>query len=186
MEVIGRKQFLNSLPTEKQLHVLEKKHTTCVQAGELADEYEQARRQDSNQTLKKSQVKCYYCGKAGHDERECQKKKQENESANTGGTIQCYNFRKFGHVARQSPGVAALECHSGKNLQSLQRKGQMEGRSVNDILLDTGCSRTMVWLHLVPERCLKEGRAVTIRCAHGDTALYPVAQVNLEVGGKHV
>ena len=42
-EVIGIKQFLNTLPMEKKLWVVEKKPDTCVKAGELADEYEQAR-----------------------------------------------------------------------------------------------------------------------------------------------
>ena len=35
------------LPTEKKLWVLERKPETCVQAGELADEYEHARRPDN-------------------------------------------------------------------------------------------------------------------------------------------
>ena len=39
-EAIGLEQFLNSLPTEKRVWVYEKKPKTCVEAGELADEYE--------------------------------------------------------------------------------------------------------------------------------------------------
>ena len=44
MNAVGKEQFLNTLPTDKKLWVLERKPETCVQAGELADEYEQARR----------------------------------------------------------------------------------------------------------------------------------------------
>ena len=40
-EVIGLEQFLNSLPMEKRVWVYEKKPKTFVEAGELADEYEQ-------------------------------------------------------------------------------------------------------------------------------------------------
>ena len=40
-----------------------------------------------------------------------------------------------------------------------------------DIVLDTGCSRTMVRQDLVAEEKLLEGEAVTIRCAHGDMDL---------------
>ena len=50
-------------------------------------------------------------------------------------------------------------------------------------MLDTGCSRTIVRQDLVPESKIIEGDAVTIRCAHGDTVLYPVAQLELEVDG---
>ena len=36
---------------------------------------------------------------------------------------------------------------------------------------------------LVPEGKIMEWDAVTIRCAHGDTVLYPVAQLEFEVDG---
>ena len=63
------------------------------------------------------------------------------------------------------------------------RSGQIEGICVDQIVLDTGCSRTMVRQDLVPGHKLIEGDAVTIRCAHGDTILYPVAQLELQVDG---
>ena len=53
-----------------------------------------------------------------------------------------------------------------------------QGIHVGDILLDTGCSRILVRRDLVN---LLTGEAVAIRCAHGDTVLYPLAQVQLEV-----
>ena len=39
--------------------------------------------------------------------------------------------------------------------------------------------------HVLEERCL-EGQAVAIQCAHGDVALYPLAEVELEVEGTRV
>ena len=42
-------------------------------------------------------------------------------------------------------------------------------------------SRTIVSHDLVPGHKLIEGDAVTMRCAHGDTVLYPVAQLELQV-----
>ena len=50
-------------------------------------------------------------------------------------------------------------------------------------LLDTGCSRTLVHRDLVPESKIQQGEAVAIRCAHGDTVLYPLAKISLEVAG---
>ena len=38
----------------------------------------------------------------------------------------------------------------------------------------------------MPKEKILKGEAVAIRCAHGDTALYPVAQVQAEVGGQVV
>ena len=43
----------------------------------------------------------------------------------------------------------------------------VEGREVADILLDTGCSRTLVRRDLVNEEKMLEGEEVKILCTHG-------------------
>ena len=177
-EAVGKEQFLNSLPMDKRLWVVERKPKTCIEAGELADEYEQVRKQDgsmgSKLSMEKTGITCRYCGKLGHIEKECRKKKMD--------TSQCHNCKKFGHHAKHCPG-RALVCLPGTHAANVFRSGRVEGRHVTDILLDTGCSRTMVHKNLVPDEKVKEGEAVTIRCAHGDTCLYPLADVQLEVDG---
>lgn len=60
----------------------------------------------------------------------------------------------------------------------------MEGSPVDEILLDTACFRTVVHQDLVPASKVKEGEVVAIRCAHGDTVLYPLADVTIEVDGR--
>ena len=111
--------------------------------------------------------------------------------------VKCYNCGQRGHIATKCPS-AALFCkleqpslaspayQSGFRQPSVCRSGQVEGIHVDQIVLDTGCSRTMVRQNLVPESKIIEGDAVTIRCAHGDTVLYPVAQLELEVEGLPV
>ena len=47
INAVGKKHFLYTLPTDKKLWVLDRKPETCVQAGELADEYEQTRRTET-------------------------------------------------------------------------------------------------------------------------------------------
>ena len=59
----------------------------------------------------------------------------------------------------------------------------MEGTAVSDILLDTGCTHTMVRGDLVPEEKLLPEEAATVLCAHGDTVLYPLARVRIDVEG---
>ena len=59
----------------------------------------------------------------------------------------------------------------------------MEGQEVQDILLDTGCTRTMVHADLVPPHKFLEGDSVIIKCAHSDVVLYPLANVDMEVDG---
>ena len=59
----------------------------------------------------------------------------------------------------------------------MHRPGVIEGNNVCDILLDTGCSRSLMRQELVSEEKLLEGESVELHCAHGDTVLYPVAEL---------
>ena len=62
----------------------------------------------------------------------------------------------------------------------------MEGQDVTDILLDTGCSRTMVRQNLVAMEKVIVGKVATITCAHGDTKVHPLAEVEVELDGVHL
>ena len=108
-------------------------------------------------------------------------------------SIKCYNCGGKGHMARSSPSNSYF-CSDSRTVvpepqdwvQGVGRSGTVEGIAVNSILLDTGCSRTLVHKYLVPEDRFLEGEAVTIRCAHGDTVLYPLARVKLEIDGHQI
>ena len=101
-------------------------------------------------------------------------------------SIKRYNCGQHSHISTQCPS-AALFCkleqqspvrQSGVKATSVCRSGQVEGIHMDQI---AGCSHTMVRQNLVPGHKLIEGDAVTIRCAHGDTVLYPVAHLELPV-----
>ena len=64
--------------------------------------------------------------------------------------------------------------------------GLVEGRKVSRILLDTGCTRTMVRQQWVPTEKIIDGKMVSIRCAHGDTKLYNLADLTLRIRGVPV
>ena len=51
-------------------------------------------------------------------------------------------------------------------------------------MLDTGSSRTLIRADLVNTEKLVEGE-ISIRCAHGDIITYPLAKVEIEIGGEH-
>ena len=76
------------------------------------------------------------------------------------------------HVC-QCPGNA-LFCHGHRwqRRQGLTLHGVVEGQVADDILLDTGCSKTLVWRELLPQgKILPE--QVLIRCAHEDCDVPP-------------
>ena len=203
-EVIGIEQFLNSLPSEKRVWVSEKKPRTCIQAGELADEYELARTQDSQgdsvDTIPRRQAPvastkkwCSYCKTPGHIKGECRKltAKREKEAGATNRDVpglepsrkpplRCFNCKKEGHIAANCPGESALLCEMSAvvgakptMIDVWRRTGTVEGQFVLEIVLDTAYKRTMARQEIVPPWKIIEGDVATIRCAHGDTALYP-------------
>ena len=67
--------------------------------------------------------------------------------------------------------------------RTINRSGKVEGREVDDVVLDTGCACTMVRQDLVPKERLVAGATVRLRCTHGDVVTYPLATVKLEIEG---
>ena len=71
-----------------------------------------------------------------------------------------------------------------KYSSGLNRAGSVEGQKVTNILLDTGCSQTVVKKMVgVPQERLLEGKIVSVRCAHSDSELYPLPDIRMQVDG---
>lgn len=205
-EKVATEQLLNTMPADLRIWVGERKPKTASEAGKLSDDYLQARRRETGLPTKStSQLgesrtreragietrKCHACGQEGHLVRNCPKKGTEPSPSRESGvkkekternTLRCYNCGKRGHIAMHCPDNT-LFCDGGVG-RAATRRGKVEGTEAEDILLDTGCSRTMVRRELVPEEKIVEGEAVTVRCAHGDMVLYPLVEVELELEGR--
>ena len=94
--------------------------------------------------------------------------------------MECYNCGKRGHMsigsARRTRCVVREE--NGEMALSDPRRGTVNGQEVRDIVLDTGCSQTMVHSGLVPPEKLLDEESVVVRCVHGDSVLYPLASAS--------
>ena len=68
----------------------------------------------------------------------------------------------------------------------MYKAGKVEGQEVTNILLDTGCSRTMVRRNLVAMEKVIVVKVATITYAQGDTKLHPLALAEVELDGVHI
>ena len=198
-DMMVKEQLLNMLPEDVRLWVYERKPKTSAEAGELAEDYMQAREQSSKQVkpVKKDKPpgKCPRCGMYGHWASDCPNPKAKRDGPGPTGDqkpsfierVKCFNCSQRGHFASSCP-QKALYCDTGREQGRREqdrayRRGTINGVYCRDILVDTGASKTLVRGDLVTEDDIVDGE-VTIRCAHGDTLSYPLAIVKISIGGK--
>ena len=197
-EAIVLEQQLYTLGPSVRVWVKERKPKTALEAGQLADDYSEARKQ----TAKESRPGVDLASPASsekptrHDQEQPDKEEGDKRSAKERhysrsgyrnkdhhSHMTCYNCGRQGHFASRCPEKAMYCGDSLRHKAALQKAGVVEGKMVEDIVLDTGCSKTLIHHALVPRKKMLQGEAVTIRCAHGDNALYPLAMVDLVVDG---
>ena len=76
-----------------------------------------------------------------------------------------------------------------RSVRSAQSRNYFAGRQDSPVCINEGRSKgrrsriSMIRKDLVLTHKYLEGDAVTIRCAHGDITLHPLADVDLEVDG---
>ena len=210
-DMVILEQLVNTLPDDVRVFVKESKPKSSAEAGRLADDYIIARKENAAGIEKEEDKKvpdrrlppcCGKCRKLGHMARDCRQTQprfeREKEKAEVPRKprkdlkdIECYNCHQKGHYSSNCPSNA-LFCREKspregvKQSPELKRSGAVEGTAVDNILLDTGCSRMLVHQELVPRSKMLEGEAVAIRCAHGDTVLYPLALVQMVVDGRNM
>lgn len=79
--------------------------------------------------------------------------------------------------------TGALEGEYGGKVQEVFRKGLVECKPA-EVLLDTGRARTLVRQEMVPEGKVMRDRVVVVRCVHGESVQYPLANVTVQIAGK--
>ena len=78
-------------------------------------------------------------------------------------------------------GKGCDEIAWNKRSQKFLRRGTLNGKPVQ-MLIDTGCTKTMVCADYLPTGCLDHVNKERILCVHGDEVCYPTAEVRLKLG----
>lgn len=170
------------------------------------------RRVNRDKTGDKLRMQCSCCGKSGHQAKDCRVRLEKQEKKTSAGTndkfrpkrdikdVECFNCHHKGHYSSSCPrnalfvtegraveqGKLSMVRRQCSSQSGVVKCGVVEGKEVHNILLDTGCSRTLVHQDLIPESKIQESEVIAIRCAHGDTVIYPLAEISMEVEGRKI
>eukprot|EP00731_Ephydatia_muelleri_P034076 Em0046g19a len=158
-EAIVLEQLLYTLGPSVRVWVKERKPKTALEAGQLADDYSEARKQ----TAKESRPGVDLASPASsekptrHDQEQPDKEEGDKRSAKERhysrsgyrnkdhhSHVTCYNCGRQGHFASRCPEKAMYCGDSLRHKAALQKAGVVEGQMVEDIVLDTGCSKTLI------------------------------------------
>eukprot|EP00731_Ephydatia_muelleri_P035196 Em0104g2a len=142
LDVLVKEQFVNSLPTILQVWIREREPETSEAAFDLADSFVHARECGSGNGMGRSGLK-----------------KEGPGMDNSQDKPRCFKC-----------GEEGSRCKDTLLERNVTRRGTVEGTKVQDIILDTGCSRTLVRKDLVPPSKWLEERAVVINHGGDDSS----------------
>ena len=119
-----------------------------------------------SQTNVRGDKRCFQCGKFGHLMYSCPEMQGQATKPALSGTKTC---------------TGCNEVTWNQGSQKYLRRGTLNGRTVQ-MLIDTGCTKTMVSTKYLHSNCLDHINTEEILCVHGDKVRYPTAEVKLGLG----
>ena len=202
-ELMVLDQFLAGVPEDLRVWLKERKPESLRQAMELADNYTLARGTGRSAGRKSQAADLPTAGSTGGRADTSKPPFQPRApvmegrtQTNSKGERRCFQCGKYGHLMFNCPNKSvpptsgagrilyAKGCDEvawNERSRKYLRRGNLDGRAVQ-MLVDSGCSQTMVSARLVDAPKISSEEKVPILCAHGDTVLYPTAVVKLQTG----
>ena len=108
-DLVVLEQLVNTLPEEVCVWVRKRKPKTSTEAGELADDYQQARKREDGGRAQmnrketqgdRKQIRCHNCKKLGHIAKDCRGGTRPESSTSTDrpkrdlSAVECFNCRQ--------------------------------------------------------------------------------------------
>ena len=190
-EVVIMEQILLGVPAEMAVWLKEKKPESLDLLGRLADDYALARKSEGAKPARLPapglKPEAYRPPNPMREERQRAGMGSGRVQVNAKGDKRCYSCGHWGHLSYSCPNKKALfagACQDvawNEDSYKYLRRGTVDGRPVQ-MLVDTGCDRTIVSATIVKTAKLDPGSKVPVLCVHGDTCFYPTATVKLASG----
>ena len=134
---------------------------------------------------KEKGITCFSCRELGHYASKCPQRSKGDGKFRGSGKLSGY-ARAVQEQEKELQGEPAAEdsreSTTGSSATTFHIPGVVEGRNV-PVLVDTGCSYTLVRDDLVDPGKLDPEATVRVRCCHGDTRTYPTADVQVTIDG---
>ena len=201
-ELILIEQFMAGVPQDLTVWLRERKPKSLREAAEQADNYVAARKAEGRSEGSRGEFPQSARGGQQSDPRPTVEVsgRMRPQSA-TGGSVtkderdkQCFVCREWGHVSYNCPKAQRAQvteqtkafyaggCPEQSNCKDYVRSGSLDGNPVQ-MLIDTGCDRTMVVEELVDPSKIDRTKTAQVLCVHGHAELYPTARVSLRIEG---
>ena len=187
---------------DMQIWVTERKPKSSREAGELAENYLQARAMTTPPKASKAEkmpmTKCPRCGLHGHWGHDCPQPRQKSDAPRPPRElrprylegVRCFKCDEKEHLAANCL-KKSLYCDQGIALpenqqsQGVHRRGTINRVYCTDILVDTGATKMLVQRELVSDEDILGGE-ITICCVHGDVVSFPLAAVKISLTGEDI
>ena len=202
-ELIMLEQFLTGVPEDLRIWLRERKPTSLRQAATLADDHALARKSSQRNSgrpipfpMSPASNTRLLENSANSNQRDRllnNSNSNRRSQTNNQGDKKCFQCGKFGHLMYSCPerqgkdikpalsGKGCNEIAWNKGSQKFLRRGMLNGKPVQ-MLIDTGCTKTMVSADYLPADRLDHSNKERILCVHGDEVCYPTAEVRLKLG----
>ena len=186
LDKIAVEHYQEVLPQELRIWVASHSPTTPAEAAKLIESYDSAHNQ-SGRRRRNYREEYKPPGKTPSQEPSPASKPtgdqtQWNRENRPMSSVTCFKCNKKGHYARNCP-EKNLRVQEGKSKRGLYTEGEINGRLVKRIQIDSGTSRTVVKRSLISPADI-DGESIKVTFGNGTSGEYPLASVRVKLDNE--
>ena len=186
LDKIAVEHYQEVLPQELRIWVASHSPTTPAEVAKLIESYDSAYNQ-SGRRRRNYREEYKPPGKTPSQEPSPVSKPtgdqtQWNRENRPMSSVTCFKCNKKGHYTRNCP-EKNLRVQEGKSKGGLYTEGEINGRLVKRIQIDSGASRTVVKRSLISPADI-DGESIKVTFGNGTSGEYPLASVRVKLDNE--